>query len=174
MLGANIRSSGMPAQLHTTPVERRRSSSTARYTRSWWASKTLFLRLLLISCRFYYKGLTTKLYPWDESIRVPSWRVTRGGSGPGDATCKRRSTRQIFCSTLLGLAGIRIRNSVEGADHSPIMSGWQSGSGGGVLLALPVPITEARRYGFAEYRGLRTPRYTYVTVINISGRMRHH
>jgi hypothetical protein len=31
---------------------------------------------------------------------------------------------------------------------------------------LPVPITEARRYGFAEYRGLRTERYTYVRSIN--------
>jgi arylsulfatase A-like enzyme len=31
---------------------------------------------------------------------------------------------------------------------------------------LPVPITEARRYGFAEYRGLRTERYTHVRSIN--------
>jgi hypothetical protein len=33
------------------------------------------------------------------------------------------------------------------------------------FISLPVPITEARRYGFAEYRGLRTPRYTYVRSI---------
>ena len=33
------------------------------------------------------------------------------------------------------------------------------------LLSLPVPITEARRYGFAEYRGLRSERYTYVRSI---------
>jgi hypothetical protein len=34
------------------------------------------------------------------------------------------------------------------------------------LINLPVPITEARRYGFAEYRGLRTERYTYVRSIH--------
>ena len=34
------------------------------------------------------------------------------------------------------------------------------------LISLPVPITEARRYGFAEYRGLRTERYTYVRSIH--------
>ena len=33
------------------------------------------------------------------------------------------------------------------------------------FLNLPVPITEARRYGFAEYRGLRSERYTYVRSI---------
>ena len=36
----------------------------------------------------------------------------------------------------------------------------------GTLLSLPVPITEARRYGFAEYRGLRTARHTYVRSIH--------
>jgi hypothetical protein len=34
------------------------------------------------------------------------------------------------------------------------------------LINLPVPITEARRYGFAEYRGLRTEQYTYVRSIH--------
>ena len=34
------------------------------------------------------------------------------------------------------------------------------------LMSLPVPITEARRWGFAEYRGLRTERHTYVRSIH--------
>jgi arylsulfatase A-like enzyme len=33
------------------------------------------------------------------------------------------------------------------------------------LLTLPVPATETRRHGIAEYRGLRTERFTYVRSI---------
>jgi arylsulfatase A-like enzyme len=60
--------------------------------------------------------------------------------------------------TLLGLCGLSIPDSVEGTDffNAPAQAAF---------INLPVPITEARRYGFAEYRGLRTERYTYVRSI---------
>ncbi|HEV1286636.1 MAG TPA: hypothetical protein VNU44_15050, partial [Bryobacteraceae bacterium] len=60
--------------------------------------------------------------------------------------------------TLLGLCGLAIPGSVEGTD-------FFSAPSPEAFINLPVPITEARRYGFAEYRGLRTERYTYVRSI---------
>jgi arylsulfatase A-like enzyme len=68
--------------------------------------------------------------------------------------------------TLLGLCGLAIPDSVEGSDFSGLMSvSSKPPSDGAAFLNLAVPITEARRYGFAEYRGLRTGRNTYVRSI---------
>jgi arylsulfatase A-like enzyme len=112
------------------------------------------------------QGLTTKLHPWDESIRVPFLvRYPRKLGVKGRRLRTPLNSPDIF-PTLLGLAGIRVPDSVEGIDHSGIMIGRpESAADSGTLLNLAVPITEARRYGFAEYRGLRTPRYTYVRSI---------
>lgn len=106
----------------------------------------------------YSQGLTTKLYPWDESIRVPL--LIRYPRKFGRKS--RRESTPInspdLMPTLLGLAGLAIPDSVEGSDffRAPTAPAF---------INLPVPITEARRYGFAEYRGLRTERYTYVRSI---------
>jgi hypothetical protein len=54
--------------------------------------------------------------------------------------------------TLLGLCGL-------GTVSRPVPTG-------SAFLNLPVPIGEALRYGIAEYRGVRTARYTYVRSIN--------
>jgi len=113
------------------------------------------------------QGLTTKLHPWDESIRVPFLvRYPRKLGVKGRRVRTPLSSPDIF-PTLLGLAGIGIPDSVEGMDHSKVMSGGsETASDRGALLCLAAPITEARRYGFAEYRGLRTPRHTYVRSIH--------
>ena len=113
------------------------------------------------------QGLTTKLHPWDESIRVPFLvRYLRKLGAKGRRLRQPLNSPDIF-PTLLGLAGIRVPDSVEGADHSGAMTGKpEPAAESGTLLSLPVPTTEARRYGFAEYRGLRTPRHTYVRSIH--------
>ncbi len=106
------------------------------------------------------QGLTTKLYPWDESIRVPFLlRYPRKlGNKPRHVATPLNSP-DIF-PTLLGLAGLPIPASVEGRDM------LDNPSNRPALISLPVPITEARRYGFAEYRGVRTTRHTYVRSIH--------
>ena len=102
--------------------------------------------------------MTTKLYPWDESIRVPL--LIRYPRKFGHKARRERTpiNSPDLMPTLLGLAGLPIPESVEGTDffHAPAPAAF---------INLPVPITEARRYGFAEYRGLRTERYTYVRSI---------
>lgn len=112
------------------------------------------------------QGLTTKLYPWEESIRVPLLvRYPRKLGG------KQRHIRTPVNSpdilpTLLGLCGLRVPDSVEGADWSPLMSGGAAPRGEtAALISMPVPFAELPRYGFAEYRGLRTARHTYVRSI---------
>jgi hypothetical protein len=55
---------------------------------------------------------------------------------------------------------------VEGSNLADLIMGRsRASSETAAFLNLPVPITEARRYGFAEYRGLRTARFTYVRSI---------
>jgi len=69
--------------------------------------------------------------------------------------------------TLLGLAGLTVPPSCEGNDLSRLASGQASADPeGAALLNLPVSFVQARRCGFAEYRGLRTQRYTYVRSIH--------
>jgi arylsulfatase A-like enzyme len=113
------------------------------------------------------QGLSYKLYPWEESVRVPLLiRYPRkfGRSG-------RRSTALLnspdVMPTLLGLCGIEAPTGIQGVDfshsNSPAQARLPTSS---AFLCLPVPIGEALRYGFAEYRGIRTARHTYVRSID--------
>ena len=105
------------------------------------------------------QGLTTKLYPWDESIRVPFLlRYPRKFGAKGRRLSAPFNAPDIL-PTLLSLCEIPIPDSVEGTD------GFRLRPDRGTFLSLPAPITEARRYGIAEYRGLRTMRHTYVRSI---------
>ncbi len=114
----------------------------------------------------FSQGLTTKLYPWDESIRVPLLlRYPRKLGGKGRKILSPINSPDIM-PTLLGMCGLGIPDSVEGNDVSPAIFGESKPErDAAAFINLPVPITEARRYGFAEYRGLRTERYTYIRSI---------
>jgi arylsulfatase A-like enzyme len=109
------------------------------------------------------QGLTTKLYPWDESVRVPM--LIRYPRALGRKGWRSSATFNMpdLMPTILSLAGLLIPDGVEGSVRLK-RSGVQEDASASLIL-LPVPITEARRYGFLEYRGLRTPRYSYVRSI---------
>jgi arylsulfatase A-like enzyme len=102
------------------------------------------------------QALTTKQYPWDESIRVPFLLRYPRKFGTKQRRVATPLNSPDILPTLLSLTGIPIPDSVEG----------RAGGGGPALLTLPVPATETRRYGIAEYRGLRTERHTYVRSIH--------
>jgi len=107
------------------------------------------------------QGLQTKLFPWDESIRVPfllRWpALSTGGCElplPLDAP--------DVMPTLLGLCDLPIPPSVEGRDFSPLLRGEQTPTGDeAALLVMPAAFHELRLNGMKPYRGLRTVRYTY-------------
>ena len=112
------------------------------------------------------QGLSYKLYPWEESIRIPlliRYPRKHGRSG-------RRSAALVnspdLMPTLLGMSGVPIPAGVQGTDYSSsIPTSRRSIPQSSAFLSLPVPIGEALRYGFAEYRGVRNHRYTYVRSI---------
>jgi arylsulfatase A-like enzyme len=69
--------------------------------------------------------------------------------------------------TLLGLAGLPVPESVQGKDFSSLIGGRvKDAPEPAALLNLPASFSVVRRQGFAEYRGVRTPRYTYVRSIH--------
>ncbi len=113
------------------------------------------------------QGLHTKLFPWDESIRVPfllRWpAMQKQGSQlpiPLDAP--------DIMPTLLGLADIAIPEAVEGRDWSAEIRGQAPLTGDeAALLQMPAAFHELRLNGMSAYRGLRTVRYTYVR--NVEG-----
>jgi arylsulfatase A-like enzyme len=107
------------------------------------------------------QGLTTKLYPWDESIRVPLLIRYPAVLGRKGTRVAAPFNMPDLMPTVLALAGLAIPDSVEGENRLAKNARSEAS-----LLMLPVPITEARRYGFAEYRGLRTKRYSYVRSIH--------
>ena len=112
------------------------------------------------------QGLTTKLYPWDESVRIPFLVRYPARFGRKGRRVGAPLNMPDIMPTLLSLAGIPVPGGVQGRDFSRVAAGsTDEEPDAAALISLPVPITEARRYGFAEYRGLRSPRYTYVRSI---------
>jgi arylsulfatase A-like enzyme len=112
------------------------------------------------------QGLRHKLYPWEESIRIPLLMRYPGKLG----SVGRRSVAPInspdIMPTLLGLSGIPVPPGVQGTDYSGVKPHTQGAvPTRSAFLNLPVPITSALTYGIAEYRGVRNSRYTYVRSI---------
>ncbi len=106
------------------------------------------------------QGLDTKLFPFEESIRVPFV-----------LSYPRVAAREVpvpidapdVMPTLLGLAGVAIPGSVEGRDWSPIIRGEERPTGEeAALLIIAGEFTEIRDNDMRAYRGLRTARHTYV------------
>ncbi len=112
------------------------------------------------------QGLHHKQHPWDESIRVPF--LIRYPAVLGRKPRKSETTIDApdIMPTLLGLAGLKAPESVQGTDYSPLIRGEKKDEKEpAALLNLPASFSVIRRAGFAEYRGVRTPRYTYVRSI---------
>jgi arylsulfatase A-like enzyme len=113
------------------------------------------------------QGLTTKLYPWDESVRIPFLLRYPRQLGRRGRRLKTPLNMPDIMPTLLSIAGLKIPEGVQGTDLSPIAKARHTDeANAAAFINLPVPITEARRHGFAAYRGLRSVRYTYVRSIN--------
>ncbi|MHC4521348.1 MAG: sulfatase family protein [Planctomycetota bacterium] len=110
----------------------------------------------------YSHGGRKKQQPWDESIRVPFLlRYPRALGTEGRAVDMPINTPDIM-PTLLGLCGIDIPQTVEGADFSAVLTGQMDVPDHAALISCPSPFGQwNRKRGGREYRGLRTARYTY-------------
>jgi arylsulfatase A-like enzyme len=109
------------------------------------------------------QGLYGKQVPYDESIRIPMLFHYSGKHGINNETYKAMISSPDIMPTLLGLAGIPIPSSVEGVDFSSYLQGGAEPKDTVALISCPIPFGNWRRSrGGREYRGIRTPRYTYV------------
>jgi arylsulfatase A-like enzyme len=113
------------------------------------------------------QGLPLKQFPWDESIRVPFLvRYPRGLGRRRRAVSTPMNAPDVM-PTLLGLAGLRVPETVQGRNWAPLMTGKEAeAEEAAALLSLPVAFSVIRGHGIAEYRGVRTARYTYVRSIH--------
>jgi arylsulfatase A-like enzyme len=108
------------------------------------------------------QGLGTKLFPWDESIRVPFLLRQPGKAKAGEQLALPLDAPDIM-PTLLGLCEMSIPDTVEGRDWSPEIRGDVAPTGEeAALLTMPAEFHELRMTGMKAYRGLRTVTHTYV------------
>ena len=113
------------------------------------------------------QGLLRKQVPWDESIRVPFLIRYPSRLGRRRRDLDTPIDAPDIMPTLLGLARVKVPDSVQGRDYSGIVTGSAKESpDAAALLNLPASFSVIRRFGMAEYRGLRTLRHTYVRSIH--------
>jgi arylsulfatase A-like enzyme len=108
-------------------------------------------------------GAKNKQRPWDESIRVPMLLRYPALFGRDGRTIDTPIHSPDLMPTLLGLAGLPIPDTVEGKDWAPFLRGDKEAPDTAALIELPACFHQyAYHRGGRDWRGLRTPRYTYV------------
>lgn len=111
----------------------------------------------------YSHGLQKKQKPWDESIRVPFLLRYPEKLGEKQRTVELPISSPYIMPTLLGLSGIKIPKTVEGRDFSGFLLHTGATPDSAALIMCIVPHGQGNyRNGGREYRGIRTPGYTYV------------
>jgi len=104
-----------------------------------------------------------KQQPYDECLRVPLLMHWPKGFGAAAHSLDAVFTSEDFMPTLLGLCGTPIPKTVEGLDYSDYLRGGKNPSDGATVISCIIPFGNwNREKGGKEYRGIRTPRYTYV------------
>ncbi len=109
-------------------------------------------------------GYYRKQQPYDESISVPMLFYYRGKNGIKQGDYKAMIGSEDIMPTLLGLSGVKIPITVEGVDFSKYLQGKEKDPKDSVSIITCIqPFGEwSRKNGGREYRGIRTPSYTYV------------
>jgi arylsulfatase A-like enzyme len=114
----------------------------------------------------YSHGLKYKDVPWEESIRIPLMVRYPRKYGRAGRRCGVPLCMPDVMPTLLGFAGIAKPEGVEGYDWSQTLDRQpNSAAPRSTFLCMPASTGSMRSDGFAEYRGVRTTRYTYVRSI---------
>lgn len=110
----------------------------------------------------YSQGLPHKLYPFEESIRVPFLIRWPDGMKGGREVDLPLDAPDLM-PTLLSMCGLPIPSTVQGRDHAPEIRGEREVEhDANALLQVPISTTWMKKLGLSPYRGLRTRRHTYV------------
>jgi arylsulfatase A-like enzyme len=103
-----------------------------------------------------------KQQPYDEANHIPLLMHWPAGFGRKPRKLAAMINSEDMMPTILGLCGVSIPGTVEGLDFSGYIHGGANPSDGVALLSCVSPFgTWSRSQGGKEYRGIRTPRYTY-------------
>lgn len=113
-------------------------------------------------CQHHSQGLNTKLFPFDESVRVPFLLRWPAGLGRNARTCATPVDAPDLLPSLAGLCGVRAHAACEGHDWSPAWRGAAVDPDAAALMLMPVPFTAMRWHAFPAWRALRTARHTLV------------
>jgi arylsulfatase A-like enzyme len=115
----------------------------------------------------YSHGMEKKQKPWDESLRIPFLLRYPGKLGKSKKIIDMPINTPDIMPTLLGLSGLEIPETVEGADYSKVITGEEKAKNDAVLIQCPVPFHQWNyQKGGREYRGVRTRQFTYVRDLN--------
>jgi arylsulfatase A-like enzyme len=107
---------------------------------------------------------TQKQVPWDESARVPFLLRFPAAKGPKGAEVSTPLTTPDILPTLLGLAGVKIPETIEGDDLSATVLNPAHAADRVAHYKGVSPMTKPKMImeNYREYRAIRTKRYTYV------------
>lgn len=113
-------------------------------------------------------GAYFKQQPYDESIRVPMLFHYSGKDAIKKGSYTAMINSEDLMPTLLGLSDIEIPGSVQGIDFSKYLQGkGKSPKDTAALITCVQPFGQwIRSRQGKEYRGIRTPQFTYVRDLN--------
>ena len=107
------------------------------------------------------QGHELKQRPWEESIHVP-FILRYPGKIKAGSTIDVMTNSVDVMPTLLSLAGVPIPGNVQGLDLSRFPLGKTGSRPKSVFLQNIYPCDHALKTNIGPWRGVRTPRYTYV------------
>lgn len=113
------------------------------------------------------QGAYKKQQPFEESIGVPMLLKPTATTGVKPSSKKVVINSEDVLPTLLGLSNIDIPKSVEGADYSYLIKNDEDDLNSASLIRCVQPFGQwGRKRGGREFRGLKTPKYTYTRDLN--------
>ena len=113
------------------------------------------------------QGLAGKLFPWDESIRVPFLLRYPGKLGSTGSQLHAPLNSPDIMPTMLGLCEIPLPKGLQGTDYSKLILGRETAElPHSAFINNPVSTFQLRQCGFDSYRGVRTNQYTYIRSVH--------
>ena len=114
------------------------------------------------------QGMYKKQRPYEESCRVPMLFYYNGRNAIKAGTYDAMINSEDIMPTLLGLCGLAIPPTVEGVDFSRYVRGTERNPKDTLakLVCIQPFGNWPRSKGGREFRGIRTPHYTYVRDLN--------
>jgi len=116
------------------------------------------------------QGSKNKEKPWEEAILVPL--ILRA---PGLLPAGARNDALVgwldLMPTVLDLLGVEGPHDIHGRSVAPLLRGERAEPQRSVPIGIPIIVDQGAAEGMPEWRGVRTPRYTYARLYTGEGWM---